>query len=50
MTDCILALVIRHEQGMSLTILPPVTCLILLHFSTLSHERHDFREGGITEH
>ena len=39
------ALVIHHAKRMRRIILLSVACLALLHFSTLSHKRYDFRGG-----
>ena len=38
------ALVIQHAKRMRLIILSSVACPDLLHFSTLSHERHGYQE------
>jgi hypothetical protein len=35
-----------HEQR----VLSSVASLFVLHFSTLSHKRHDFRKKNVTEH
>jgi len=45
-----IASVIQHAKFMRRIILSSVACLALQYFSTLSHERHDFRGGGIFEH
>jgi hypothetical protein len=37
------ALVIQHAMGMRRIILPPVVCLALPYFTTLSHKRYGFR-------
>jgi hypothetical protein len=43
------ALVIQHTMRMRHIFLSSVTCPALKYFSTLSHERHDFREK-VVEH
>jgi len=40
------ALVIQHVMHMRCTVLSSVVCASLQYFSTLSHERQDFRGGG----
>ena len=40
-------LVIQHAMRMLHIILPPVPCLGLPYFSTLSHIRHDFKKNDI---
>jgi hypothetical protein len=49
-SECVsVVLVIQHAKRMRNILLSSVACLDLQHFSTLSQERHDFREN-ITEH
>jgi len=43
------ALVINHEKRLSRIVLSSPSCLALLYFSTLSHKRHDVREGDEEE-
>jgi len=43
--ECVfVALIIQHAKRMCRIILSSVACPALLHFSTLSHKRYDFRE------
>jgi hypothetical protein len=45
--ECVsVALVIRHAKRMRRIILSSMARLTLPYFSTLSHKRHDLREGG----
>ena len=49
-SECVsVALVIQHEMRMRRIILSSVACLPLPYFSTLSHNRRDFREK-VTEY
>jgi hypothetical protein len=49
--ECVLAvLVIQHAMRMRRVTLPSVACPALRNFSALSHKRHDFRGGKVTEH
>jgi len=43
------ALVIQHAQRMRPIIFSSVAFMVLPHFSTLSHKRHDFRKKKVTE-
>jgi hypothetical protein len=44
------ALVIRHAGCTNPVLLPSVDSPDPLHFSTLSHKRHDFPKKNVTEH
>ena len=47
MSVCVcVALVIPHANSMRRVILSRVACLFSPHFSTSSHARHNFRDGG----
>jgi hypothetical protein len=44
-SECVtVALVIQHAKRMHHVIFSSVASLVLQHFSTLSHKRHDFRK------
>ena len=50
-SECVfVALFIQHAMRMRPVILSSVECPALLYLSTLSHKRHDFRGGDVTEH
>ena len=44
------SLIIQHAERMRRTMLPFVACLALACFPTLSHKRHYFFGGKVTEH
>jgi hypothetical protein len=47
-SECVsVALAVHHVMRMRRVILLSVACMALLYFSTLSHQRHDFRETFI---
>jgi hypothetical protein len=49
-SQCVsVALGIQHAKHMH-RVMSSVTCLVLTHFSTLSHKRYDFRKKKIIEH
>jgi hypothetical protein len=43
----IVALLIQHKMRMCRIILSFVACRVLQYFTTLSHQRHDFRGGDL---